>query len=91
MRHRKRLFPVKTECSDVRTDIPGETVPEGYFTPLPADVLVSTPFRKRCLLKNAVIMPVKYKNTVVATAKDTNGIYSAGDRANIYFYKGIVE
>ncbi|HFO8437993.1 TPA: TraI domain-containing protein, partial [Escherichia coli] len=45
----KRLFPVKTECSDVRTDIPGETVPEGYFTPLPADVLVSTPFRKRCL------------------------------------------
>lgn len=43
------------------------------------------------LLKNAVIMPVKYKNTVVATAKDTNGIYSAGDRANIYFYKGIVE
>lgn len=43
------------------------------------------------LLKNAVIMPVKYKNTVVATAKDTNGIYLAGDRANIYFYKGIVE
>ena len=38
-----------------------------------------------------VYMPVKYKNTVVATAKDTNGVYSAGDRANIYFYKGIVD
>lgn len=43
------------------------------------------------LLKNAVATPVKYKNTVVAVAKNVSGVYSAGDRANIYFYKGIVD
>jgi ABC-type oligopeptide transport system substrate-binding subunit len=40
------------------------------------------------LLKNAIAVPVGYKNTVFAVAKDTSGVYSAGDRANIYFYKG---
>lgn len=43
------------------------------------------------LLKNAVAAPLGYKNTVVAIAKGVSGIYSAGDRANIYFYKGILE
>ena len=43
------------------------------------------------LLKNAVVTPIRYKNTVVAVAKDVSGIYSAGDSANIYFYKGIVD
>ncbi len=43
------------------------------------------------LLKNAVAMPINYKNTVFAVAKDTSGVYSAGDKANIYFYKGIVD
>lgn len=40
------------------------------------------------LLKNAVAVPVYYKNTVFVVAKDTSGVYSAGDSANIYFYKG---
>lgn len=40
------------------------------------------------LLKNAVVLPIKYENTVFATVKDTSGIYSAGDSSNIYFYKG---
>ena len=40
------------------------------------------------LLKNAIAVPLNYKNTVFAVAKDTSGVYSAGDRANIYFYKG---
>lgn len=40
------------------------------------------------LLKNAVAVPVYYKNTVFAVAKGTTGVYSAGDSANIYFYKG---
>ncbi len=40
------------------------------------------------LLKNAIAVPLDYKNTVFAVAKDTSGVYSAGDRANIYFYKG---
>ncbi len=40
------------------------------------------------LLKNAVVFPVSYKNTIFAVAKGTSGIYSAGDSANIYFYKG---
>ncbi len=40
------------------------------------------------LLKNAVVFPVSYKNTIFAVAKGTSGVYSAGDSANIYFYKG---
>ncbi len=40
------------------------------------------------LLKNAVVVPMNYKSTIFAVAKDTSGVYSAGDRANIYFYKG---
>ncbi len=40
------------------------------------------------LLKNAVALPVNYKGTVFATAKDVSGIYCAGDSSNIYFYKG---
>lgn len=40
------------------------------------------------LLKNAIAVPLNYKNTVFAVAKGTSGVYSAGDRANIYFYKG---
>ena len=43
------------------------------------------------LLKNAVAVPINYKNTVFAIAKGTSGVYSAGDRANIYFYKGITD
>lgn len=41
------------------------------------------------LLKNAVAVPVNYKNTIFAVAKGTSGVYSAGDSANIYFYKGL--
>lgn len=40
------------------------------------------------LLKNAVVMPLSYENTVFAVAKGTTGVYSAGDSSNIYFYKG---
>ncbi len=40
------------------------------------------------LLKNAVIMPIEYENTVFAVAKGTSGVYFAGDSSNIYFYKG---
>ncbi len=40
------------------------------------------------LLKNAVVMPIEYKDTVFAVAKGVSGVYSAGDSANIYFYKG---
>ncbi|MBQ8766038.1 MAG: peptide ABC transporter substrate-binding protein [Clostridia bacterium] len=40
------------------------------------------------LLKNAIAVPVGYKNTFLAVAKGTSGVYSAGDSANIYFYKG---
>ena len=40
------------------------------------------------LLKNAVALPLEYENTVMATAKGVDGIYFAGDCANIYFYKG---
>ena len=40
------------------------------------------------LLKNAVVLPLTYENTVFAMAKGTTGVYSAGDSSNIYFYKG---
>lgn len=40
------------------------------------------------LLKNAVLLPICTENSVFAVAKDVNGVYFAGDRANIYFYKG---
>jgi oligopeptide transport system substrate-binding protein len=40
------------------------------------------------LLKNAVVLPLCYENTIFAVAKDTSGVYSAGDSSNIYFYKG---
>ncbi len=40
------------------------------------------------LLKNAVVLPLCYENTVFAVAKGTTGVYSAGDSSNIYFYKG---
>ena len=40
------------------------------------------------LLKNAVVLPLTYESTVLAVAKGTTGVYSAGDSSNIYFYKG---
>lgn len=40
------------------------------------------------LLKNAIVLPLQYENTVFAVAKGISGIYFAGDCANIYFYKG---
>ncbi|MBQ4573519.1 MAG: peptide ABC transporter substrate-binding protein [Clostridia bacterium] len=40
------------------------------------------------LLKNAVVLPLTYENTIFAVAKGTTGVYSAGDSSNIYFYKG---
>lgn len=40
------------------------------------------------LLKNAVVLPIEYQNTVFAVAKGASGVYSAGDSSNIYFYKG---
>jgi hypothetical protein len=40
------------------------------------------------LLKNAVVLPLSYENTIFAVAKGTTGVYSAGDSSNIYFYKG---
>lgn len=40
------------------------------------------------LLKNAVVVPVNYKNTIFAVAKNTSGVYSTGNSANIYFCKG---
>ena len=40
------------------------------------------------LLKNAVVLPLCYENTIFAVAKGTTGVYSAGDSSNIYFYKG---
>ncbi len=40
------------------------------------------------LLKNAIVMPMNYKDTIFAVAKGTSDVYSAGDKANIYFYKG---
>ena len=40
------------------------------------------------LLKNAIVLPVEFENTVFAMAKGTSGIYFCGDSANLYFYKG---
>ncbi len=40
------------------------------------------------LLKNAVLLPICTENSVFAMAKDVNGVFFVGDRANIYFYKG---
>ncbi len=40
------------------------------------------------LLKNAVVLPLTYESTILAVAKGTTGVYSAGDSSNIYFYKG---
>ena len=37
------------------------------------------------LLKNAVVLPLSYENTIFAVAKGTTGVYSAGDSSNIYF------
>ncbi len=40
------------------------------------------------LLKNAVVLPIQYENTVFAVAKGSSGVYFAGNSSNIYFYKG---
>lgn len=40
------------------------------------------------LLKNAVVLPLYYENSVFAAAKGVEGIYFCGDSANVYFYKG---
>ena len=40
------------------------------------------------LLKNAVLLPLYDENTVFALGKNVSGIYFAGDRSNVYFYKG---
>lgn len=47
-----------------------------------------TAYAQSYLLKNAVLLPLFAENSVFAVAKDVNGIYFAGDQANIYFYKG---
>ena len=39
------------------------------------------------LLKNAVVLPLFEETTTYAVNKDTSGIYFAGDRSNMYFYK----
>ncbi len=43
------------------------------------------------LLKNAVVLPLQYENTVMAMSEGTSGIYFAGDSANVYFYKGLTQ
>ncbi len=40
------------------------------------------------LLKNGIVLPIQYENTVFAVAKGSSGVYFAGDSSNIYFYKG---
>lgn len=40
------------------------------------------------LLKNAVVLPIQYEDTVLAMTKGSSGVYFAGDSSNIYFYKG---
>lgn len=40
------------------------------------------------LLKNAVLLPICTEKSVFATAKNVDGVFFVGDRANIYFYKG---
>ena len=39
------------------------------------------------LLKNAVVLPLFEETTTYAVHKDASGIYFAGDRSNMYFYK----
>lgn len=41
------------------------------------------------LLKNGVVLPLRYESTVFALAKGVTGVYFSGDSANIYFYKGM--
>lgn len=40
------------------------------------------------LMKNAVLMPISFDSAILAVAKNSTGIYLAGDSSNIYFYKG---
>ncbi len=58
------------------------------------DGVISAPTKAKAvacesyLLKNAVVLPIQYEDTVMAISDGVSGIFFAGNSTNIYFYKG---